>query len=111
MTNSTKYASIITPTPQNPWARLSDEGRIALVQDYLKRDSKFNAFIELVTAKSDGQVIVRFPAPLNAQERGGLLLDFEELLKASIDPALVVWLEPLGDKNSLRNLRGIKVKS
>jgi hypothetical protein len=32
-------------------------------------------------------------------------------LKAHIDDALTVWLEPLGDRNSLRNLRGIEVKS
>ena len=44
-------------------------------------------------------------------KRGPLLLDFEVFLKEAIDPGLVVWLEPLGDRNSLRNLRGIEVKA
>jgi hypothetical protein len=35
----------------------------------------------------------------------------EDYLKESIDAGLVVWLEPFGDRNSLRNLRGIEVKS
>ena len=34
----------------------------------------------------------------------------EEDLKLNIDKGLTVWCEPLGDKNSLRNLRGIKIK-
>ena len=111
MTNSTKFASTKTPNPQEDWVKLSEQLRIAKIQDCLKNEAKFNNFIELVSAKQDGQIIVRFPAPVNVQERGGLLLDFEFFLKAAIDPALAVWLEPLGDKNSLRNLRGIKVKS
>ena len=37
-------------------------------------------------------------------------MDFEVHLLAYVDGALNVWLEPLGDRNSLRNLRGIEVK-
>ena len=59
----------------------------------------------------DGQVIVNLLESLSADKRGPLLLDLEELLKGSVDPGLVVWLESLGDRSSLRNLRGIEVKS
>ena len=64
-----------------------------------------------VEAKPDGQVIIRLLEPVPADKRGTLLLDLEAFLKESIDPGLAVWLEPLGDHNSLRNLRGIEVKS
>jgi len=47
---------------------------------------------------------------LPASERGPFLLDLEDYLR-EIDQALVVWLQPLGDRNSLRNLRGIEVKT
>jgi hypothetical protein len=47
---------------------------------------------------------------LTASVRGSLLLDFEECIKKNIDQGLTVWGEALGDKNSLRNLRGIEVK-
>ncbi|MHB1141714.1 MAG: hypothetical protein ACYC1T_08155 [Sulfuricaulis sp.] len=65
----------------------------------------------IAAAKEDGQIIVNLTEPLAAGKRGQLLLDLEAFLKESIDPGLAVWLEPLGDRNSLRNLRGIEVKS
>ena len=40
--------------------------------------------------------------------RGILLLDLEDRIKKNIDKGLTVWLEPVGDKSKLRNLRGIK---
>ena len=40
-----------------------------------------------------------------------MLLDFEEELKKSIDQGITIWLEPVGDKSKLRNLRGITIKA
>lgn len=65
----------------------------------------------IMEAKKDGQVIVSLLESLPADKRGTLLLNLEAFLKESIDPGLVVWLEPLGDRNSLRNLRGIEVRA
>ena len=62
-------------------------------------------------ARQDGQVVVSLTSHVPADKRGTLLLDFEGFLKEKVDPGLVVWLEPLGDRSSLRNLRGIEVKS
>ena len=40
------------------------------------------------------------------------LIDKTEFyLKNKIDRSINVWCEPIGDKNSLRNLRGIQIKS
>lgn len=70
-----------------------------------------NDLIELVEAKQDGQVIVRLTQDTSAAQRGTLLLDLEDHLKTAVDHGCVVWLEPLNDRSSLRNLRGIAVKS
>ena len=31
-------------------------------------------------------------------------------MKADIDEGITLWLEPVGDKSKLRNLRGIELK-
>jgi hypothetical protein len=60
---------------------------------------------------SDGQVYFSFKNPLSSSDRGILLLDLELFLKENIDSGIVIWCEPIGDKNSLRNLRGIEIIS
>lgn len=106
------YANMETPTPGSAWSSLDVDQRVALVSAVIENGpEQYSSRIEVATAKEDGQVIVRLKAPLAASRRGPLLLDVEAYLKKSIDDALVVWLEAVGDRNSLRNLRGIEVKS
>lgn len=112
MGNNFQYADADTPTPGPSWRQLSDEGRLALVRNTVgAKMPSSNKIIAIREAKPDGQVIVNLLEPVPADRRGTLLLDFEEFLKGSVDPGLVVWLEPLGDRSSLRNLRGIEVRS
>jgi len=107
-----KYAQTNTPSPNQEWRRLSDAERRARVIDVLKTGmATVNGAVIIAAAKEDGQIIVNLAEPLPAGKRGQLLLDLEEFLKKTIDPGLAVWLEPLGDRNSLRNLRGIEVKA
>ena len=111
MKNSTYYGEIQTPVPGDDWKSLSDIERKYLVLSKLEYASfNFLSYISIVSTSVNGQIIVRFKKLLKTSQRSPLLLDLEEYLKISIDEALVVWLEPLGDKNSLRNLRGIEVK-
>ena len=56
----------------------------------------------------DGQIILRVQKSIPSNIRGILLLDLEDRIKKNIDKGLTVWLEPVGDKSKLRNLRGIK---
>jgi len=70
-----------------------------------------NGIVVITAAKQNGQIIVNLVESMPASKRGPLLLSLEAFLKEAIDPSLVVWLEPLGDRNSLRNLRGIEVKA
>jgi hypothetical protein len=109
------YAYDKTPAPLANWLTMSRQDRISLVTKEIEMVTGPSMdgikALNVVDAKEDGQVIVQFAIPVDASKRGTILLDFEALLKLKIDPALAVWLEPLGDKNSLRNLRGIEVKS
>lgn len=99
-----------TPSPGPAWKGSSDAERLARVREALPAAPIPAGSIAVVEAKEDGQVIVSLSVPVPAAKRGPLLLDFEEFLKNTLDPGLVVWLEALGDRNSLRNLRGIEVK-
>jgi hypothetical protein len=112
MASNLCYAFTDTPTPGHAWSQLSDTERCALVENTVARKMAFSTnILKIVEAKSDGQVIVKLLEPVPADQRGTLLLDLEAFLKESIDQGLVVWLEPFGDRSTLRNLRGIEVKS
>lgn len=105
------YAEIDSPNPSADWLSLSDVERNEKINQIINQVSPhFNKKLLVVAAKKDGHVIVRILNPLIASVRGNLLLDFEECIKKNIDQGLTVWGEALGDKNSLRNLRGIEVK-
>lgn len=112
MTALTHFADVPTPKPRQEWAELPEAEKIKRIQECLniKNNKLFNS-IQIAAAKSDGQVIVMLREPLSADKRGGVLLDLEELLKMALDEGITVWLEALGDKSSLRNLRGIEVKA
>lgn len=112
MSSNLCYANTETPTPESAWCQLSENARLALVNNTVAVNTAFsNKTLIAVEAKLDGQVIIRLLETVSADKRGTLLLDLEAFLKESIDPGLVVWLEPFGDRSSLRNLRGIEVKS
>lgn len=107
-----RYAYTDTPSPGLEWRQLSDAERHTRVMDAFKAGTAvLNSFVVIVAAKEDGQIIVNLVEPMSASKRGTLLLDLEAFLKEAVDPGLVVWLTSLGDRNSLRNLRGIEVRS
>lgn len=111
MSRNTQYANVETPTPGPAWCQLNDDARLACAAQAVESGMGARKdLFSIVEAKRDGQIIVTLTDPLPADQRGTLLLDLEVLLKETIDQGLAVWLEPLGDRNSLRNLRGIEVK-
>ena len=67
--------------------------------------------ISINKTTESGQVLVQLDDKFSASERGVYLLDFERYLKNNVDQGINVWCETIGDKNSLRNLRGIQIKS
>lgn len=112
MTVTQHFANSETPTPARDWVDLNEPSRVDIVTRTLHASpANFLSRVRVVAAKADGQIILNMNNSLPANQRGPFLLDLEAHLKAHIDDALTVWLEPLGDRNSLRNLRGIEVKS
>jgi len=111
MSNKKFYAEADTLNPSASWLALSESLRIEKINQVIdQKNTTFSKELLVVSAKNNGEVVVRILNQLAASVRGTLLLDFEEFLKQEIDRGLTIWGEALGDKNSLRNLRGIEVK-
>ena len=104
-----KIAFTDTPTPQNPWKRLHESERIEIVKQNLLKNNDYKDF-KVINALDDGQIILKIENSIPANLRGSLLLDCEESLKKNIDKGITIWLEPVGDKSKLRNLRGVEIK-
>jgi hypothetical protein len=108
----THFANVETAVPGAEWAGLTECQRVDRIMSALQASQEQFLFrVDVISAKVDGQVIVHMKNSLPANQRGTFLLDLEEYIKVSVDEALSVWLEPFGDRSSLRNLRGIEVKA
>ena len=99
-----------TPVTGTHWKQMPERQRIDTIAASIAASRAMAGTFSVVSAAPDGQVVVRFLRPVATGARGGMLLDLEELLKAEVEPAITVWLEPLGDRNSLRKLRGLEIK-
>lgn len=97
-------------TPSQGWLDANDQVRIEKVSDFFNRNAS-NLTVSVEGAQDNGHVIVRIEDNIPASERGLFLLDLEQKLKNEIDKGLTLWLEPVGDKSKLRQLRGVTVKS
>ena len=106
----TKFASTPTDAISTSWINKSKEQRLNdLAAATL--GTRFEEFVTPTRALDNGQVYISLNKPVNSSERGQLLLDLESHYKTSVEVGINLWCEPLGDKNSLRNLRGIQVIS
>ena len=110
-TNISKQTAIEdSPTTSDKWKEATELKRINSVKDILNKKDEYKNF-EVTKTEKNGNVTLRTEVSISASERGTLLLNLEEDLKISIDNGITVWLEPVGDKSKLRNLRGIKINS
>lgn len=99
-----------TPSVSTTWVNHDNQTRLDAINKVLE-GTKFFEFFSPTRTFDDGQIYLSFTKQLGSALRGILLLDLELLLKDKIDPGIIVWCEPIGDKNSLRNLRGIEIIS
>jgi hypothetical protein len=104
------HFDVDTPTPEKSWLELKDSHRISLINDVIARLNNSNK-ITCTRALSSGEVYLKILESIPVSERLDYFLDLELELKKLIDDAIFVSCEPLGDKSSLRNLRGIQVKT
>ena len=99
-----------TYLPSEQWLSRPNQERIDEVQKTLNEDPLYSGFI-CVEAQDNGHVILRIERTIPSSVRGLLLLELESKLKSSIDEGLTIWLEPVGDKSKLRQLRGVTIKA
>ena len=105
-----KFSYEDSPKTNDNWKNLTEGMRVKLIYEALNKSKKYETF-EVIKAEKNGDVILRIEKSIQVSERGILLLDLEKLLKNTIDKGVTIWLEPIGDKSKLRNLRGIEIKS
>jgi hypothetical protein len=100
------------PTPQVDAEWISKDNLASLNQiNKILKDTRFEEFVSPTRTFADGQIYFTFKKQISSSLRGIFLLDLELMLKDNIDSGIVIWCEPIGDKNSLRNLRGIEIIS
>lgn len=104
----TKFAESETDAVSLEWSQLDQESRIAKVVALLEK-TQFKDSFGVSRATDTGAVYVTMLQPLGPSSRGSILLDLEEFLKEKVDRGINVWCEPIGDRNSLRNLRGVQI--
>ena len=92
------------------WLSTSPSERLWLVKLFFESvESDFSIEVREVT--NNGHVTIRIEQAIPANIRGLFLIDLESRLKNSVDIGLTIWLEPVGDKSKLRQLRGVSVKN
>ena len=103
-------ANAEAPVTQTTWKLMPDIERIKLLNKQMVKNQDYMR-ISIKKTLENGQVLVSLDGKFSASERGVYLLDFERYLKDNVDQGISVWCETIGDRNSLRNLRGIQIKS
>lgn len=106
----TNFAFSKTDSVGDNWRDMTEPERITRLEAAIKK-TKFQDLVRFTRAQNSGAVYLSLEEPLRPSVRGHLLLDLELVLKQGVDQGINVWCEPLGDKNSLRKLRGVKVLS
>lgn len=92
------------------WMDISEDQRIERIKAFLVSDAMYE-HIEVCNAQDNGHITLRIEKNMPANVRGIFLLELEERLKNEFDMGVTVWLQPVGDKSKLRQLRGVEVKS
>ena len=101
------FSNVKTPITSQDWRMKSEENRINIVSEILKKNSLYRDF-EVIKAPDNGQIVLKIERIIPASQRGLLLLELEEKLKL-IDKGITIWCEPVGDKSKLRKLRGVEI--
>lgn len=76
----------------------------------IKLPGGFSDYVKIISMEETNEglsyLIVELEQNVKPGERGSILLDLEDQL-CLIDPTIRVWHSMIGDKNALRNLRGV----
>jgi hypothetical protein len=108
--NFFQHVSEDSPSTGHAWVHISESERLIAVTNCLADRVDYTDTLQAISAKEDGQVTFKLKRELSVAIRGGFLLDLEQKLKNELELGITVWLEPMGDRSSLRKLRGVEVK-
>jgi len=104
-----KTAEQQSPLPNDIWISSDEQIRINEIKKILNGfDTRYD--FEVISAFANGHVILKTSSTIHSSERGLLLLEIEMHLKKNIDDSITIWLQPVGDKSKLRQLRGMEMK-
>jgi hypothetical protein len=104
------YSKNVSPSTGVLWINMTNDKRILLLDEAIKMFSS-EVDISVIDAHENGQVSIIINSSIEINDRGAFLLNLEEYLKNNVDIGINIWHEAIGDKSSLRNLRGIEVLS
>tara|TARA_B110000503_G_C6840729_1_gene286742 strand:+ start:181 stop:534 length:354 start_codon:yes stop_codon:yes gene_type:complete len=108
----TLYENAVGETPQatSEWKKMPQKERMSLLGSAFNAfDVRFKNNLDLIFANDNGEVTFRFKSEPAVADRGEILMSLECVLKEKVFDFIYVSIEPLGDKNSLRRLRGIDI--
>lgn len=105
-------ALLDTPKVSINWLDKNYESKCMIIENLII-NSKNSVSESLLLHKvlNSGEIIFELTKSVEPSKRADLILDFEKELKEKVDEGLYITILPLGDKNSLRKLRGIKIES
>tara|TARA_Y100000590_G_scaffold457581_1_gene610527 strand:- start:24456 stop:24779 length:324 start_codon:yes stop_codon:yes gene_type:complete len=101
------FSKVNTPETSDDWKKKTIKNRLEIIYQELKKNNLYKDF-KVIDVPDNGQIVLKIEKKIPANKRGLFLLELEERLKSAIDKGITIWLEPVGDKSKLRQLRGIK---
>jgi len=104
------YSNSDSPTTGIKWANMSRDKRVRVIEASIELYSS-DIDLRVNDAQDNGQVSITINSVIEINDRGSFMLNLEEYLKRNVDFGINLWHEAIGDKSSLRNLRGIEVLS
>lgn len=96
-----------TYSPTKNWLNMDSSLRKKIVSTTIGSYSLEIDF-DVVSVPDNGQIVLKTSENIAPNVRGLLLLNLEKKLKEDIDIGITIWLEPVGDKSKLRQLRGVQ---
>jgi hypothetical protein len=111
MKNNNLYHNAVTetPKPDKVWLKMSNADREKLISNFLCKKNEYSEFLYYESSSDSGEITFSFIKDLDVDKRCIFLLDFELELKKLFGQFIFISIKPLGDKNSLRRLRGIDI--
>jgi hypothetical protein len=106
------FANANGPELSTQWVSLSETNRIEKIKFQLSEiDINWQSKYMVVSARDNGFVFFEFIKSIPVDERANYFLNIETYLCEKVEASITIWFAPVGDKSSLRNLRGIELKN